>query len=103
MRFTSKREVGELRVTPATTGEPARFEWRYERNFEKKYAYVAAGQLEKEDDRMYQYGWLDNVTQITEGDKVIRSPRCRMDGQLAVTNDGSLGIVSGGRTCVDPA
>ena len=38
---------------------------------------------------MYQYGWLDKVTQITEGDKVIRSFRYHMDGQLAAAYDGS--------------
>ena len=37
---------------------------------------------------MYQYGWLDKVTQITEGDKVIRSFRYHMDGQLAAAYDG---------------
>ena len=55
----------------------------------KKYAYDAAGRLVKEGDRMYQYGWLDKVTQITEGDKVIRSFRYHMDGQLAAAYDGS--------------
>ena len=40
-------------------------------------------------DRVYQYGWLDKVTQITEGDKVIRSFRYHMDGQLAAAYDGS--------------
>ena len=38
---------------------------------------------------MYQYEWLDKVTQITEGDKVIRSFRYHMDGQLAAAYDGS--------------
>ena len=38
---------------------------------------------------MYQYGWLDKVTQITEGDKVIRSFRYHMDGQLAAAYDDS--------------
>ena len=38
---------------------------------------------------MYQYGWLDKVTQITEGDKVIRSFRYHMDGQLAAAYDTS--------------
>ena len=55
----------------------------------KKYAYDAAGRLVKEGDRVYQYGWLDKVTQITEGDKVIRSFRYHMDGQLAAAYDGS--------------
>ncbi len=40
-------------------------------------------------DRVYQYGWLDKVTQITEGDKVIRSFRYHMDGQLAAAYDDS--------------
>ena len=39
---------------------------------------------------MYQYGWLDKVTQITEGDKVIRSFRYHMDGQLRYHMDGQL-------------
>ena len=55
----------------------------------KKYAYDAAGRLVKEGDRVYQYGWLDKVTQITEGDKVIRSFRYHMDGQLAAAYDDS--------------
>ena len=55
----------------------------------KKYAYDAAGRLVKEGDRVYQYGWLDKVTQITEGDKVIRSFRYHMDGQLAAAYDTS--------------
>ena len=38
---------------------------------------------------MYQYGWLDKVTQITEGDKVIRNFHCHMYGQLAAAYDGS--------------
>ena len=38
---------------------------------------------------MYQYGWLDKVTQIPEGGKVIRSFRYHMGGQFASAYDGS--------------
>ena len=38
---------------------------------------------------MCQYGWLDKVTQITEGDEVIRSFRYHMDGQLTAVYDCS--------------
>ena len=38
---------------------------------------------------MYQYEWLDKVTQITEGDKVIGSFRYHMGDQFASAYDGS--------------
>ena len=37
---------------------------------------------------MYQYGWLDEITQITEGGKVIRSFHNHMAGRLAPAYDG---------------
>jgi RHS repeat-associated protein len=47
------------------------------------YEYDAAGRLIKEGNKIYNYGWLDKVLNITENGKVTNSYSYSMDGQLA--------------------
>ena len=48
-----------------------------------EYAYDAAGQLIKEGDKSYSYGWLDKVLSVTENGKPIASFNYHNDGQIA--------------------
>ena len=49
----------------------------------KDYTYDAAGRMVKEGNKTYNYGWLNKVMSISEGDKTVANFDYTVDGQVA--------------------